>query len=176
MSEIKYFSGLMIVVRHAKHDVVDGTLTDEGKEQSNLLAGVIIGLLAESNITNDKVQIMCGPSPRTVQTAMIIANRLSLPNVDKVSDLSIRRYHESSPEYDAVNPARGVLKTLRSKISGLVVVSHDEIMEDVVDAHETADANALNYKPPHPNASGYYIDLNGVRRDISYRGIKPILR
>lgn len=171
MSETKFFSGIMIVVRHAKHYVEDGKLTEEGMKQSNSLARVIIGLLAESNIANDKVQIMCGPSPRTVQTAMIIANGLSLPNVDKVPDLSIRSYHASSPEIDVVNPVRGVLEALRPNTSGLVVVSHDEIMEDVVHAHVTADVNALNYKPPHPNASGYFIDLNGVRREISYRGI-----
>lgn len=171
MSEIKLFSGLMIVVRHAEHLIDDGTLTVEGINQSNLLAGVIIRLLAESNIANDKVQIMCGPSPRTVQTAMTIADGLSLPNVDKVPDLSIGRYHESSAEFGDAHPASGVLKVLKPNTRGIVVVSHDEIMEDVAYAHETRDINALNFKPPHDNASGYFIDLNGVRRDISYRGI-----
>lgn len=174
MSEIKLFSGLMIVVRHAEHLIDDGTLTVEGINQSSLLAGVIISLLAESKLTNDTVQIMCGPSPRTDQTAMVIADKLSLPTVDKVPDLSIRSYHQSSSEYGDANPVIGVLKVLRSNTRGLVVVSHDEIMEDVVHAHVTGGVNALNYKPPHPNASGYFIDLNGVRRDISYRGIKLI--
>ena len=171
MSEIKLFSGLMIVVRHAKHDLVDGTLTEEGMKQSSMLAGVIISLLAESRLTNDNVQVMCGPSLRTDQTAMVIAKEMSLPTVDIVPDLSCRRYHESSPKLEDVNPVMGVLKALRPNTRGIVVVSHDEIMEDVVHAHRTCDVNALNFKPPHDNASGYFIDLNGVRRDISYRGI-----
>ena len=161
----------MIVVRHAKHDLVDGTLTVEGMKQSSLLAGVIISLLAESRLTNDNVQVMCGPSPRTDQTATIIAEGLSLPTVYKLPDLSCSRYHESSPKLEDVNPFMGVLKALRPNTRGIVVVSHDEIMEDVAYAHETRDINALNSKPPHDNASGYFIDLNGVRRNISYTSI-----
>ncbi len=169
MSETKLFSGLMIVVRHANHDVEDGTLTTEGMEQSSLLAGVIIRLLAESMLTNDNVQIMCGPAPRTVETAKIIADKMALSNIEKIPDLSSRRDHTSSPELEYVNPVTGIFKALRPKTRGIVVVSHDEIMEDVVYAHVTCDANALNFKPSHDNASGYYIDLSGVRRDISYR-------
>lgn len=169
MSETELFSGLMIVVRHAEHDTYGGTLTHEGINQSSLLAGVIISLLAESKITNDNVQIMCGPSPRTVQTAMIIADKMSLPTVDKLPDLSSRKYHNTSPELEDVNPVRGVLNAQRPNTSGIVVVTHDEIMEDVVYAHVSCDVNALSFKPPHYNASGYYIDLKGVRRDISYR-------
>lgn len=113
----------LIICRHADYECCDGSLTIEGREQAERLAAALVPLAITP------VAVIASPTPRTRETAGIIAAVLSPAGRLQVTGHDILAYGEADDPYYADEAVYELVRSLSAGIKTLVITTHEPVVQ-----------------------------------------------